>query len=181
MRIIETNIAGCVQIKLNKLSDKRGDFVKTFNETLFNKFNLNFISKEEYYSKSNKNVIRGFHFQTPPFDHEKIVYCLRGKLFDVVIDLRKNSKSFKQVQTFNLTEDTSEMIFIPKGCAHGFYSLENNSVMMYKVTTEYSPENDKGILWSSFNINWPVNQNNELIISERDLSFPSFEKFENPF
>lgn len=165
-------------IKSSVFTDERGVFIKTFHNEFFRSIGLQTNFREEYYSISNKNVIRGMHFQTPPCDHEKLVYCVMGRVLDVIIDLRKNSDSFGQFYSIELTGSDGKIIFIPKGFAHGFCSLEDNSVMMYKVSAEYSQKNDTGIKWDSFGFQWPIK---DPILSERDQSFPDLEKFNSPF
>ena len=177
--VSKTDINNCFIIELNEQKDSRGKFVKTYNTTAFSDAGISFSSAEEYYSVSNKNVLRGLHVQIPPHDHDKIVYCITGHIMDVVIDIRKDSSTYLKFLTIELSGDDKKMVFLPKGCAHGFYSYEDNTIVMYKVTSEYSPLHDKGILWDSFDIPWPSKEG--LIISDRDLSFPAFSQFDNPF
>ncbi|MBP2833877.1 dTDP-4-dehydrorhamnose 3,5-epimerase [Aquimarina sp. U1-2] len=179
MELKETLIPGCYKIALDSFEDNRGSFFKTFHSDVFEEKGLCCNWKEEYFSVSNKNVIRGMHFQTPPMDHDKIVTCLTGSVLDVVIDLRKNSPQFKKYATFKLDSNTlDKMLYIPKGCAHGFMSLEDNTLMYYKVSSVYSPENDKGIHWNSIGFEWNVIKP---IVSERDKNHPSLKDFQSPF
>ena len=127
---------------------------------------------------SNKDVVRGMHFQTQPDDHDKTVTCVQGAVLDVVLDLRKASKTYKQVFSTELNAQNKQVLVIPKGCAHGFLSLQDNSMMFYKVSTVYSPVNDKGILWSSIGFDWPVAN---ALVSERDQSHPTLTNYESPF
>lgn len=176
-----TIIQNCFTIELDAKKDKRGIFVKTLSKTNYSSIDFpKFDVEEEYYSISKKDVIRGLHFQTPPFDHDKIVFCPKGRILDVIVDLRKGSKSFLKHLEIELSEKTNKLIFIPKGCAHGFYSFEDDSILIYKVSSEYSVENDKGINWKSFKINWPA-PFLEYIISERDKNLPFYKDFNNPF
>jgi len=158
--------------------DQRGCFRKTFQDSVFRQLGMPVDFSEEYYSVSKKNVLRGLHFQLPPMDHEKIVYCPLGKVMDVVVDLRKKSDSFGQYQIFDLSAEKGNMIYIPKGFAHGFYTLSDEAIMMYKVTSLYSKEHDSGILWSSLGIPWPTTSP---ILSERDQSFLHLSDFDSPF
>ncbi len=155
-------------------SDLRGKFIKTFSYDFLKNLNLSFDLAEEFYSISNKNVLRGLHFQIPPFDHIKIVYCISGMVLDVVVDLRHKSKTFGKVFSFELTSEKSNVLYIDRGFAHGFYSLDNNSVMLYKTSTVYSPCHDSGILWNSINFKWP---SKSPILSDRDKRFETFEEF----
>jgi dTDP-4-dehydrorhamnose 3,5-epimerase len=158
--------------------DRRGRFVKVFQKKEFLSRGWPSSFEEEYYSVSKKNVLRGLHFQLPPMDHEKIVYCPLGKVIDVVVDLRKKSDTFGQYQIFDLSAEKGNMIYIPKGFAHGFYTLSDEAIMMYKVTSLYSREHDSGILWSSLGIPWPTTSP---ILSERDQSFLRLADFDSPF
>ncbi len=176
--IFKTDIDGVCIIDSKSFVDERGLFLKTFHAEFFKKNNLAVDFKEEYYSISNKNVIRGMHFQTPPFDLEKLVYCIKGSVMDVLIDLRKKSATYNKYITIDLNGSDGKIVYIPKGVAHGFCSLEDDTVMMYKVTSVYNSESDKGILWDSFGLKWPIVNP---VVSSRDLSFPSLEKFNSPF
>jgi dTDP-4-dehydrorhamnose 3,5-epimerase/CDP-3, 6-dideoxy-D-glycero-D-glycero-4-hexulose-5-epimerase len=180
MKIERTILEGVYIINNFNASDDRGLFVKTFNKSLFLEFNLNFEIKESYFSISKKNVIRGMHFQLPPFDHEKLVFVPKGAIIDVVVDLRKNSSTYKKYISLTLSEENNKSIFIPKGLAHGFKSLVDDSITVYNVATEYNPNADSGINYNSFGFDWQVYSP---VISKRDESFEglnSFCKF-NPF
>ncbi len=177
-KITTCPINGVFIIESSVFTDERGIFIKTFHENFFMGSHFNTFFKEEYYSVSNKNVIRGMHFQTPPFAHEKIVYCVNGKILDVILDLRKESPTYKKSFSVELNGSDGKIIYIPKGLAHGFCALIDNSIMMYKVSTVYCQNNDCGVRWDSFNFTWPVEKP---IISSRDLSFPPLETFNNPF
>lgn len=176
--IIQTKIPGCLIIRSNKIRDSRGYFQKVFNEPFFSKSGIDMEIAEQYFSISNKGVIRGLHFQLPKMDHQKMVYCLTGKIMDVVVDLRVGSPTYGKYEIFHLNENNADIIFIPKGLAHGFYSFCDNSIMVYNVSTVYSKEHDAGILWSSLDIPWSVES---AVISERDKSFVKFADFKSPF
>ena len=174
----DTPLAGCYELQPVVRGDSRGSFVKTFHNEAFNELGLATNFTEEYYSTSVKNVLRGMHFQIPPADHVKLVYCIFGTVMDVVVDLRKNSATFGKHQIFQLDSDKGNMIYIPKGLAHGFLTLSDKAIMVYNVTSIYSPENDKGILWNSCGIDWKCKNP---ILSERDKKHPAFDEFESPF
>ncbi len=176
--IKEAKIPGCYEITLKPFLDKRGLFVKTFHEQIFKERNLAAHFAEEYYSVSAKNVLRGLHFQLPPYDHEKIVFCLAGRAFDVVLDMRKGSPAFGKYESFELSPQRHNMIYIPRGLAHGFYAMQDNTLMFYKVTTAYVPDLDSGIRWDSAGINWPCENPN---VSDRDNRLAKFEDFNSPF
>jgi dTDP-4-dehydrorhamnose 3,5-epimerase len=180
MTIERTILEGVFIINNFNASDDRGLFVKTFNKNLFLELNLNFEIKESYFSVSKKNVIRGMHFQLPPFDHEKLVFVPKGAIIDVVVDLRKNSTTYKKYIFVELSDKNKKSIFIPKGLAHGFKSLEDNTITVYNVASEYNPTADAGIYYKSFGFNWEVE---EPTISKRDAEFIGLNSFceNNPF
>ena len=159
-------------------TDERGYFVKTYHAQQFAELGLETAFRESYYSMSVKGVIRGMHFQLPPHDHNKLVYVTSGEILDVVVDLRKNSTTYKQYLTVSLTE-RSDSIYIPKGCAHGFLTLTDQAQVVYTVSTEYSSEADAGIRWDSFGFDWLDTQ--EPVISTRDQTFVTLNDFSSPF
>lgn len=179
MHMNPTAISGCVEIIPDIFTDERGRFIKTFHRDTFESSGLEVDWREEYYSTSIKGVLRGFHFQLPPHDHAKLVYCTAGEVLDVVLDLRKGSPSFGAHAMFQLNETTAHMIYIPKGCAHAFYTLSEQATMMYKVSTVYAPAHDSGLLWNSVGVSWP---DDNPIMSDRDKALPAFADFiTNPF
>lgn len=178
MKIERTEIEGVYIIDNFNAADDRGLFVKTFNSNSFKENNLDFKIRESYYSISKKNVIRGMHFQLPPHDHEKLVYVPKGSILDVIVDLRKKSKTYKKFISVNLSDENKKSIFITKGLAHGFKSLENDTITVYNVATEYNPIADMGIKFDSFGFNW---ETEEPIVSERDSAFDFFNEFKTPF
>ena len=178
MRVAQTPIPGCYQLFPQVRKDNRGNFVKTFHKELFEKHGLATEFVEEYYSCSHKGGVRGLHFQTPPHEHFKLVYCLAGKVLDALVDLRKGAPTFKQYATFELSAEVGNMLYISPGVAHGFYALTDDAVMQYKVTTAHAPRNDCGIQWESAGIPWP---DSFPIVSERDSSFPLLQDHISPF
>ena len=162
-------LSGCFEILPKKFDDARGRFVKVFHVQTFTKLGLETNFAEEYYSVSHKNVIRGMHFQLPPMDHVKIVYC---------VDLRVGSPTYGQHVVFELCASKANSIYIPKGMAHGFFARSDEAIMVYKVSSVYSPEHDAGILWNSVGIPWP---RMAPLLSARDKRFPSIENFNSPF
>jgi dTDP-4-dehydrorhamnose 3,5-epimerase/CDP-3, 6-dideoxy-D-glycero-D-glycero-4-hexulose-5-epimerase len=180
MKIERTEIEGVFIIDNFNATDGRGSFIKTFNSNTFKDNRLDFEIRESYYSVSKKNVIRGMHFQLPNNDHEKLVYVPRGSILDVIVDLRKKSQTYKQHISINLSDKNKKSIYIPKGLAHGFKSLENETITVYNVATEYSAASDMGIKYDSFGFDWEVDKP---ILSARDLSFNTLEDFNdiNPF
>jgi len=171
-------LQGCYLIKSDKFDDKRGSFTKTYHKNLFQEYDLDFLMKEQFFTVSAKDVLRGMHFQLPPYDHIKLVTCLTGCVLDVILDLRKSSKTFYQFETFKLSDDNAHILYIPSGIAHGFLSLEPNSSMLYSTSTVHEPKADCGIHWNSFGFAWPCEH---LIISERDQQHPALCDFRSPF
>ena len=178
MNLISTNIKGLYILENPIIKDERGFFHKPFNFDVFRETGLDTDFHEFYYSVSKKDVIRGMHFQIPPYEHTKLVYVSSGKILDVVLDIRKKSETFGQCFSVELTPEAGKYMYIPKGCAHGFLSLEDDSIVNYAQTTGYSKECDKGILYNSFGFNWNIQDE---IVSARDKSFPELSEFKSPF
>lgn len=178
MKLIETPIKDLFILKSNVFNDIRGSFIKTFNEKFFKKNNLDIEIKECYYSISKKNVIRGMHFQKPPFDHIKLVYVTNGSILDVVLDIRKNSSTFGKYFSIYLDANDRQILIIPKGLAHGFKSLEDNTIVHYMQTSCYNKEYDDGIKYDSFGFDWKCESP---IISDRDRNFKKFSEYKTPF
>jgi dTDP-4-dehydrorhamnose 3,5-epimerase len=173
-----SKLTRCFELQPKAFDDARGRFVKVFHEQAFSAQGLETNFVEEYYSVSHQNVVRGMHFQLPPMDHVKMVYCVQGEVMDAVVDLRVGSPTYGQHALFELSAEKANSIYIPKGMAHGFCVISEQATMVYKVSSVYSPEHDAGILWNSTSIPWPAN---EVILSARDQSFPAFDKFVSPF
>jgi len=178
MQIKLNKIPGCYEIIPKVFEDHRGRFVKTFHRDIFQSFGLETEFHEEYYSVSSQNVLRGLHFQRPPQDHVKLVYCLVGEVMDVVVDLRLGSPKYGKFEQFNLSATKANMVYIPSGLAHGFYVVSETATLMYKTSTVYSPNHDAGILWNSVGIPWP---NLDPVLSERDQKWETFAAFKSPF
>jgi dTDP-4-dehydrorhamnose 3,5-epimerase len=173
-----SSIIGCYEIQPMIFNDDRGRFVKVFHREMFAKLGLCIDFVEEYYSHSRRDVIRGLHFQLPPVDHVKMVYCICGKVFDVVLDLRIGSPTYGKTAIFSLSAEQANYLYIPEGIAHGFCVISDFATMVYKVSSTYSPEHDAGVLWNSVEINWPTKSP---ILSERDMSFIPFSEFKSTF
>ena len=175
---IATPLEGCFELLPIIRGDNRGSFVKTFHADTFAELGLVTDFKEEFYSTSIKNVLRGMHFQTPPADHVKLVHCMEGAVKDILVDLRKNSATFGKHATCILEGGKGNLMYLPKGFAHGFLTLSERAIIVCKTTTVYSPENDKGILWSSCGINWLCDAP---ILSDKDMNLPPVAEFDSPF
>ncbi len=158
--------------------DRRGSFVKIYNDESYASDRIVMPIREIFYSVSQKNVIRGMHFQTPPHDHDKLVHVIAGRVVDVIVDLRKDSPTYHKCISIMLQGNTKQAVYIPSGFAHGFLSLEDNTVMMYMVSQGYAAECDMGIRWDSVGMQWNVENP---IISDRDNHFVSMQEYESPF
>lgn len=158
--------------------DQRGDFVKTYHAGTYQALGISFGLAEEFYSVSKKNVLRGMHFQLPPHDHAKIVYCVAGRVLDVLLDLRKSSPTFGKSLGIEMGVGDHRILYIPPGLAHGFLSLEDQSLMIYQTSAVHAPSHDVGIHWDSFGFKWPVQCP---IVSVRDAAFQPLAGFASPF
>lgn len=176
--IERTSLSGLFRVSFRKREDLRGSFVKTWHQSTFEEHGLGVSFQESYYSLSKLNVLRGFHFQTPPDDHVKFVYCVSGRVLDVALDLRAASSTYGQCYSQVLDSSEPEGLFIPKGLGHAFLTLSEEAILVYNVTSIYSPKNDAGILWSSVDLQWPVR---DPVISPRDEAFPTLSDFRTPF
>lgn len=175
---VETTLPGLVLLRPRIFQDQRGTFIKTFHAAAFRNLGLSFEPREEFYSISAPGVLRGMHFQVPPADHTKLVYCASGRVTDVVLDLRRSSTTFGRWHAFELNAMTPELLFIPSGFAHGFVARETAATMVYLTTVEHSPDHDKGIRWDSFGYDWGINNPT---LSARDATFPALTEFQSPF
>lgn len=165
------NIPEVILIQPKVIKDTRGFFMESYKYSEFknNSIDTNFV--QDNHSKSFKNVLRGLHFQTNPKAQGKLIRCIKGKILDVAVDLRKDSKSYKKWVYEILSEENKSMLYIPKGFAHGFLTLSDEAELFYKTDEEYSYENDSGIFWNDPEINILWNIENP-IISEKDKNLP---------
>lgn len=175
MIFTETKLKGVFIIELEKLEDERGFFARTWDKKTFEEYGLN--SKVVQCSISFnklKGTIRGMHFQIPPYEESKIVNCIKGKIFDVIIDMRSDSETFKKWISIELSDLNKKMIYIPEGCAHGFQTLEDNTLVYYQISEIYSPDHARGVRWDdkAFQIEWPYKKT---VISKKDSSYQSFQ------
>ena len=182
MKLIKTSINDLYIIEPKLYLDSRGYFQESFNQKLFNKLvcKTDFVQDNE--SKSTKGVLRGLHFQKPPFNQAKLVRCTQGEVFDVVVDLRKNSPTYGKHESLRLSEKNKLQLFVPRGFAHAFLVLSETAVFSYKVDNYYSASSDSGIIWNdpTLDIDWPIPYS-DLIISEKDKSLLKFSEFKTPF
>ncbi len=182
MNVITTNIDGVVIIEPRVFEDARGYFFESFSQREFNEkvSPVDFVQDNE--SKSSFGVIRGLHFQRPPYTQSKLVRCVKGAVLDVAVDLRKESPTYGQHVAVELTEDNHRQLFIPKGFAHGFAVLSDIAVFQYKCDEFYHPESEGGIslMDTDLGIDWRVPMD-KAILSEKDTKHPLFKDFITPF
>lgn len=171
----ETNLRGAFVIELEKRVDERGFFARAWCRKEFeaNGLDTNLVQSNLSFSRK-AGTLRGMHYQAAPFEETKLVRCIRGAIYDVIIDLRQDSPTYKQWIAVELTEDNYRMLYVPKGFAHGFQTLVDNVEVFYHVTQFYTPGAERGIRWNDpqFGIKWPEVQNR--IISEKDRSWPDY-------
>ncbi len=176
---VSTEFPGLLRMTPGFSADDRGSFVKTYTRSAFAAQGLATEFAEEYVTTSHRGVVRGMHFQLPPHDHDKVVICLSGSAFDVALDLRVGSPTFGRAYTCTLEGERGDALYIPRGFAHGFCALSDDAMLAYKVTSEYAPAHDAGLLWSSVpGVQWPVERP---VLSERDTAHPAFSEFASPF
>ena len=182
MEVIKTNIDGVLVIEPKVFEDARGYFFESFSQREFEQKvrKINFVQDNE--SKSVYGVMRGLHFQTPPFSQSKLVRCVRGRVLDVAVDIRRGSPTYGQHVAVELSEDNHRQFFIPRGFAHGFAVLSEEAVFQYKCDNFYHPEADGGIsiLDSSLGIDWCI-PTEHAILSDKDTKHPLLKDFESPF
>jgi dTDP-4-dehydrorhamnose 3,5-epimerase len=176
--LIPLILPGAFRIQGQPRLDDRGHFHKVVHRDFFEQHGLEWSFSEQFYTTSRKDVLRGMHFQVPPHDHVKLIYCSHGSALDVLLDLREGSPTFGKCTDANLKGGDGQSIYIPKGIAHGFLSLEDNTTVHYAVTSVHQPSSDKGILWSSIPYQWPASSP---LLSERDRALPSLKEFRSPF
>lgn len=180
MEIVKTRIEGLLIIKPKVFNDERGYFFEAYNkQKLKNEgFDQHFV--QDNISKSSKHVLRGLHFQNPPYAQAKLVQVISGAVLDVAVDIRKNSPTYGEHYAIELSEKNNLLFFIPKGFAHGFLTLEDDTIFSYKCTELYNKEAEGAILWNDkhLTINWNVDNP---IVSEKDNIAPSFESFNSQF
>lgn len=176
----KNRINGLIEIQAFNAPDNRGDFTKDYSEIIFKENSLQHEIKESFYTTSQKGVVRGLHFQREK-QQAKLVRCISGHIFDVVVDLRKDSPTFKEWQGFDLTGENHKELLIPCGCAHGFLVLEE-AIVSYKCSQIFYKEFDDGIIWNDPDIGvlWPLEKIGgvgNIIISDKDSNLQSFELF----
>ena len=170
------NLEGVYLIESEKIEDERGFFARVWDSKKFLENNLNPKIVQCNISRTKlKGTIRGLHYQKNPFEENKLIRCTKGKIFDVLLDLRPTSKTFKKYEGFELSEDNHKMVYVPEGFAHGFQTLENNSEVFYQVSQWYTPSSESGIKWNdpAFQIKWPLDLAE---ISQKDQNWKLFKE-----
>jgi len=171
MIFTETKIKGVYIIEPELLTDERGFFARSFCKEEFQKHGLDSdIAQCNISYNKKRGTLRGMHYQVPPFEEAKIVFCTKGSIYDVVVDLRRDSLTYRNWHAVELSADLYRMLYIPKGCAHGFQTLEDNCIVYYQMGEYYHPEYSRGIRWNdpAIGIVWPVSS---WIISEKDQRY----------
>lgn len=181
MQVIKTNIEGVLVLEPRVFGDSRGYFLESFNKKEFDVALgevFEFVQDNE--SMSSKSVLRGLHFQTPPHDQGKLVRVIKGKVLDVVVDIRVGSSSYGEYFSIELNDLRKNMVWIPSGMAHGFVSLEENTIFAYKCTNYYEPKAEGCIMWNDndLDIDWGVRNP---VISDKDSRGIAFRNFTSPF
>jgi dTDP-4-dehydrorhamnose 3,5-epimerase len=178
MKFIPLSIEGLILIEPDVYTDSRGFFLEAYHQEQFKQHGIDALFVQDNQSLSKKNVIRGLHFQEPPFAQGKLVSVARGSVRDVVVDIRKNSSTFGQYLAVGLDELNKRMLWIPQGFAHGFSTFEDNTIFIYKCTNFYHRQSEKGIRYddSLLNINWGIPNP---IVSEKDLQLMTFEEYKS--
>ena len=178
MKINKTFIEDLLIIEPQLFKDERGFFYESYNK---NNLDINIVFVQDNESKSYKGVIRGLHFQTPPFEQTKLVRCVSGNILDVAVDLRKNSKTYGKSFSIELSSENNKQLFVPKGFAHGFQVLSETAIVNYKVDEYYNPDSDSGIIWNDKDLSIDWNLDLKPILSKKDLKLISFKELKSPF
>ena len=180
MKISKTFIEDLLVIEPRLFNDERGFFYESFNKNNLDKI-VNVVFVQDNESKSHKGVVRGLHFQRPPFEQNKLVRCVSGKILDVAVDLRTNSKTYGKSFSIELSSENNKQLFVPKGFAHGFQVLSETAIVNYKVDNFYNSKSDSGIIWNDKDllIDWKLDI--KPILSDKDLKLESFKNLKSPF
>lgn len=175
MIFTKSELSGAYSIQIEKQTDERGFFARMWDKKIFEQYGLKSSFVQCNISKSlKKGTVRGFHYQTKPYEEAKLIRCTRGKIFNVIIDLRPTSTTYKKWEGIELSDDNYMMRYIPEGFANGIQALENNSEVFYQVSQYYHPESEKGIRWddSIFNVKWPLTVTE---VSKKDMDWENYE------
>ena len=180
MKINKTFIEDLLIIEPQLFKDDRGFFYESYNKNNLDKV-VNVVFVQDNVSKSYRGVIRGLHFQVPPFEQTKLVRCVSGKILDVAVDLRVNSKTYGKSFSVELSSENNKQLLVPKGFAHGFQVLSETAIVNYKVDQYYNPDSDSGIIWNDKDLSIDWNLGLKPILSSKDLNLESFKNLKSPF
>ena len=175
MKFLETRVKDAFLIEPESFSDDRGYFMRAYCAQEFQKAGIKLpVVQANLAGSRHKGTLRGMHYQTAPFEEGKLIRCIGGSIFDVVIDIRTGSETYGQWYGAELTSSNRQMLYIPPGCAHGYLTLEDNTEVYYLVSEYYQPGAERGIRWNDpqFPIDWPIKDN--LIMSDKDQVWPDF-------
>jgi dTDP-4-dehydrorhamnose 3,5-epimerase len=173
-----SKISGCFLLKSKLFQDERGTLIKPYHSESFKSLGLHCEFNEELFVTSRRGVIRGLHFQRPPFPQIKVVSCVKGKILDVVVDIRKGSPTYGQWDGFILDDENHYILYVPEGMAHGYAVYQENTIVCYKLSNVFSSELDGGIKWDSASVEWGIK---EPIVSEKDLMLIPFAQLNSQF
>ena len=180
MDFIATGIEGLIVVEPKVFKDSRGYFFESFNKKTFQEAGIlsQFVQDNQSFSK--KDVLRGLHFQKPPYAQAKLVSVIQGAVLDVAVDLRRKSQTYGKYYSVELTGENKKMMFIPEGFAHGFATLQDDTIFSYKCSNLYHKDSEASILWNdnTLNIDWQIDNP---ILSEKDIIAPKFNQFDSPF
>ena len=172
----ETNVKDCYVLEPKINGDHRGYLFEAYNENTYKNLGIydNFVQENQ--SKSTKNVLRGLHYQSSISANSKLRRCIKGEIFDICVDMRKDSPTFGNINTIILSEDNNKIHYIPRGCAAGLLTLSDESIFVYLLDNVYYPNNEHGVLWNDKKIciNYPINEK-DIIVSEKDKNQPKFD------
>jgi dTDP-4-dehydrorhamnose 3,5-epimerase len=180
MKINKTFIKDLLIIEPQLFKDDRGFFYESYNKNNLDKV-VNVIFVQDNESKSNKGVIRGLHFQKPPYAQTKLIRCISGSILDVAVDLRLKSKTYGKSFSIELSSENNKQLFVPKGFAHGFQVISDEAIVNYKVDNFYNPKSDSGIIWNDKDLSIDWNLDIKPVISLKDLKLISFKELKSPF
>lgn len=179
MTVTERYLPGVLEIALSPRADERGFFMRTYDQEVLKRSGVDCMWVQENHARSlRRGVVRGLHFQLPPRSETKLIRVIRGKIYDVFVDLRKKSLTFGKWAAIELSENDHKMLLIPRGFAHGYCTLSDTAEIIYKVDSVYEPTLERGVRWndSDLGISWPVDK---AILSSKDQSLPSFQEIQS--
>ena len=180
MKINKTYIEDLLIVEPQLFKDERGFLYESYNKNNLDKI-INIVFVQDNESKSNKGVIRGLHFQKPPYAQTKLIRCISGSILDVAVDLRLKSKTYGKSFSIELSSENNKQLFVPKGFAHGFQVISDEAIVNYKVDNFYNPKSDSGIIWNDKDLSIYWNLDIKPVISLKDLKLISFKELKSPF